>query len=161
MNVEALRARIGEASAPGDWLEVTQAMIDEFAALSGDYQWIHVDAERCRRESPYGTTVAHGMLVQSLIPKLIGDGMDWMQQFGAGINLGSDKVRFTAPVRSGSRIRARWRLADVAEGRDGAIRIVRAVTIDVEADNGNNGNSGNKGDNKSACYAELVGLLYP
>ena len=149
MNVETLRQRIGEASAPGDWLEVTQAMIEDFAELSGDHQWIHVDVERCRRESPYGTTVAHGMLVQSLIPKLIGDSLDWMQEIGAGINLGSDKVRFTAPVRSGSRIRARWRIADLAEGRDGAVRIVTAVTIDVED------------ESKPACHAELVGLLYP
>ncbi len=149
MGIEALKARIGEVTPPGDWLLITQQMINEFAELTGDHQWIHLDAERCRRESPYGTTIAHGMLIQSLIPKLIGEKPSWMTGFSAGINLGSDKVRFTAPVRTGSRIRATSSISKLSEAGNGAVRIVTAVTIEIE------------GEAKPACHAELVGILYP
>ena len=149
MKVESLRERIGEHSPPGEWMTVTQDMINQFADLSGDHQWIHVDQERCRKESPYGTTVAHGMLIQSLIPKLLGDGPGWWEGFSTGINLGSDKVRFSAPVRSGSRIRCRWSIKTVTDAENGAVRIVTPVTVEVE------------GESKPACYAELVGILRP
>ncbi len=124
-------------------------MINQFADLTGDHQWIHLDIERCREESPYGTTVAHGMLIQSLIPKLLGDDPDWLEGFSAGINLGSDRVRFTTPVRAGSRIRARRSIANVVDAGNGAVRIVTPITVEVE------------GEQKPACYAELVGVLYP
>lgn len=149
MDIEALRERIGELSPPGGWVTISQQMIDEFAELTGDYQWIHLDRERCEKESPYGTTVAHGMLIQSLIPKLLGDGPNWMEGFSAGINLGSDRVRFMAPVRSGSRIRCRWSIAKVKDAGNGAVRIVTEITIEIE------------GETKPACHAGLVGILYP
>ena len=149
MNVEGLQARIGETSPPGPWVTVTQEMINQFADLTGDHQWIHLDTERCDRESPYGTTVAHGMLIQSLIPRLLSDGPNWLEGFSAGINLGSDRVRFTAPVRSGSRVRAHWSIAKVINAGEGAARVVTRVTIEVE------------GEQKPACYAELVSVLYP
>ncbi len=149
MSLEALREAIGRQHGPGPWVAVTQTMISDFADLTGDHQWIHLDEERCRRESPYGTTIAHGMLVQSLIPKLLGDDIPWMEGFSGGVNYGSDKVRFTAPVPSGSRIRATWTLKDVVESGGGSVRIIHAVTVEVE------------GGEKPACYAELVGLLFP
>jgi acyl dehydratase len=149
MSLEALREEVGRQYGPGGWVTVTQAMIAEFADLTGDHQWIHLDEERCRRESPYGTTVAHGMLVQSLIPRLLGEDISWLEDFSGGVNYGSDKVRFTAPVPSGSRIRATWVLKEVAEIGKGSVRIVHAITISVE------------GSEKPACYAELVGLLFP
>ena len=149
MSVEALKMRIGETSPPGPWVTVTQEMINQFADLTGDHQWIHLDAERCDSESPYGTTVAHGMLIQSLIPRLLSDGPNWLNGFSAGINLGSDRVRFTAPVRSGSRIRAHSSISKVIDAGEGAARVVTLVTIQVE------------GEQKPACYAELVSVLYP
>ena len=149
MDIDSLRARIGEPSPPGEWIRVTQEMINRFADLTGDRQWIHLDEERCERESPYGTTVAHGMLIQSLIPRLIGDNPEWLQGFSAGVNLGSDKVRFTTPVRAGHRIRARWSIKEVTDAPNNAVRIVTPITVEVE------------GESKPACYAELVGVLYP
>lgn len=149
MSIESLRDRIGILSPPGEWVTISQEMINEFAEITGDYQWIHLDRERCEQESPYGTTVAHGMLVQSLIPKLLGDGPNWMSGFSAGINLGSDKVRFMAPVRSGSRIRCRWSISNVNDASNGAVRIVTAISVEIE------------GETKPACHAELVGILYP
>ena len=149
MGLAALQSRLGQASPPGEWVEVSQAMINQFADLTGDHQWIHLDEERCRRESPYGTTIAHGLLVQALVPKLLGETPDWLDGFSAGINYGSDKVRFSAPVKSGARIRARSALKDVADAGRGAVRVVTAITIEIE------------GESKPACYAEMVALLYP
>lgn len=149
MGIEALRDRIGEVAPAGAWVLVTQEMINQFAELTGDHQWIHLDVERCERESPYGTTIAHGMLVQSLIPQLLGEKPNWMDGFSARINLGSDKVRFTAPVRAGSHIRATSSLSNVRDAGNGAVRTVTAVTVEIQ------------GETKPAAHAELVGILYP
>src|SRR3954454_19916548 len=103
--IEGTKALIGQEIGPGDWREVTQADIDDFARLSGDDQWIHVDVERAARESPFGQTIAHGNLTLSMI-----DGMRLAlvetTGFALGVNYGWDKVRFPAPVPAGSRIRA-------------------------------------------------------
>ena len=149
MSIETLKAQVGQTHPPGEWVEISQAMIDQFADLTGDHQWIHLDEERCRRESPYGSTVAHGMLVQSMIPKLLGENPSWLEGFSAGINYGSDKVRFSAPVRAGARIRSRWTLKEARDAGKGAVRMVTAITIEIED------------EDKPACYAELVGMLYP
>ena len=149
MSAGHLDAHLGVVHGPGPWVRVTQQMIQAFADLTGDHQWIHLDEERCRRESPYGTTVAHGMMVQSLVPRLFGGDLPWMAGFSGGVNYGSDKVRFTAPVPSGSRIRATWSLTEAVENDNGSVRIVQTVTIEVE------------GSEKPACVAELVGLLFP
>jgi acyl dehydratase len=149
MSVERIKGLVGVASAPGEWLTVTQDMINIFAELTGDAQWIHVDADRCRSESPYGTTIAHGMLIQSLIPKLLGKENTWLEGFSAGINYGSDKVRFSSPVRAGDRIRGHWSIKSVNDAGSGSARVVIAFTIKID------------GQDKPACYAELVGLLYP
>ena len=94
---------------PGDWVDVTQDMIDKFAEISGDHQWIHVDVERSRKESPYGTTIAHGYLTLSLMAQLRATAMD-MPPARIGINYGLNKVLFTGPVPAGSRVRAVLRL---------------------------------------------------
>src|SRR3954454_10794332 len=103
--IEGLKDLIGKPVGPSDWREVTQEMIDEFAELSGDHQWIHVDQERARAESPFGTTVAHGNLTLSLID---GFRQDLIQSngFKLGGNYGWNKVRFPAPVPAGARVRA-------------------------------------------------------
>lgn len=110
--VARLKDWVGKEVALTDWLTVTQERIDTFAAASGDDQWIHVDRERAARESPYGTTVAHGFLTLSLLSYLLREAVE-IQGLRLGINYGLNRVRFTGPVPVGSRVRARFRLAAV------------------------------------------------
>lgn len=115
-DVEALRARIREEFGPfGATIEVSQEMIDGFADLTGDDQWIHVDPERCREESPFGTTIAHGFLLVSLLTALTASIDEGYRIVGAGnvINLGCDGFRFLSPVAAGSTIHARQKLTAV------------------------------------------------
>lgn len=111
-DLEALKALVSdEFGAWGEALEVTQEMVNQFADLSGDYQWIHVDPEQARAEGPFGATVAHGMLVMSLVPRILPRN-DWeIGGFGAALNYGSDGLRFLSPVLVGNSIHARARLA--------------------------------------------------
>src|SRR6188508_1296342 len=95
--IEELNACLGEKIGPGEWREVTQELIDEFAEVSGDDQWIHVDVERAKRESPFGTTIAHGNLTLSMIDGLR-LGLIEMTGFKLAVNYGWNKVRFPAPV---------------------------------------------------------------
>jgi acyl dehydratase len=146
--IEGLKALIGETVGPGDWREVTQEDIDAFAELSGDDQWIHVDVERAKKESPYGTTVAHGNLTLSLTD---GIRLDLMKSTGfkLGVNYGWNKVRFPAPVPAGSRIRGSAELVEVEDVGGGWWQIVTRFTVEVE------------GNEKPACVADSVGRLLP
>lgn len=113
-DVDALRAAVSDAY--GDWgppTEVTQEKIDRFAELTGDHQWIHVDVERARRESPFGGPVAHGFLTLSLVPALRPGRTVAIVGYGSAINYGSNGFRFLAPVPAGSSVHARSRLAAV------------------------------------------------
>ena len=113
-DIEALRKHVSEEF--GTWgseLEVTQDMINKFADLTGDHQWIHVDVERCRKESPFKTTIAHGFLTLSLLPTLRTGANFKVGGFGNATNYGADKLRFVSPVPAGSKIRARSRLVAV------------------------------------------------
>ena len=92
-----MKAHIGEKIGPSEWVTVDQAMIDKFAEATGDHQWIHVDVERAKREMPGGKTIAHGYLTLSLLPRL-SHGIYTIRRRSRGINYGSNKVRFTAPV---------------------------------------------------------------
>ncbi len=127
--IDRLKDWVGKEVAVTDWVEVTQERIDEFAGATGDDQWIHVDRERSARESPYGTTVAHGFLTLSLLPYLIRE----IEIEGArmGINYGLNRVRFTGPVPAGSRLRARFHLA-AAEAIEGGVHAVWNVTMECE-----------------------------
>jgi acyl dehydratase len=146
--IEGLKALLGETVGPSDWREVTQADIDAFAELTRDHQWIHTDVERAKKESPFGTTVAHGNLTLSLI-----DGMriDLLQStgFALGVNYGWNKVRFPAPVPSGSRIRTTAEVVEVEEVGGGWWQIVTRFTVEVE------------GSDKPACVADSVGRALP
>jgi acyl dehydratase len=130
-DVEALNAAAnGE---PGAWsgaAEISQDMINRFADLTGDHQWLHVDVERCRRESPYKTTVAHGFLVLSLIPGLKIPPPVEITGHKAVINLGAEKLRFMRPVRSGSQIHARMQLKG-AERAENGTRVSYEIVIHV------------------------------
>jgi acyl dehydratase len=142
--VEALQAAVGQTIGPTEWREVTQADIDAFADLSGDDQWIHVDAERAATESPFGTTIAHGNLTLSLID---GFRLQLMRMQGVkmGINYGWNKVRFPAPVVSGSRVRATATLVSVEDLGGGWFQSVTKFEIEGE------------GQDKPVCVAESVG----
>ncbi|MEY3729472.1 MAG: hypothetical protein RLZZ57_228 [Pseudomonadota bacterium] len=128
---EALKALIGQELGVSDWLEVTQDLIDRFAEVTGDHQWIHVDVERAKREMPGGKTIAHGYLLLSLLPKL-GAGIYKLSWPTRSINYGSDKVRIVNPVKAGARIRLRQSLVAVEDGAPGAHRITVRQTLEIE-----------------------------
>ena len=142
--IDQLRELIGKPIGPSDWVEVTQEDIDKFAEVSRDDQWIHVDAERAEKESPFGTTVAHGNLTLSLIDGLRGQLID-QQGVAMGINYGWNKVRFPAPVPAGSKVRATAEVDSVEELGDGWYHVVTKFTLERE------------GGEKPVCVAESVG----
>ena len=148
MPLSDIGRRVGESLPPSEWVTITQDMINAFAEVTGDDQWIHVDPERCVRESPYGAPIAHGFLVLSLIPKLMASGPKWAS-FSAGINYGCEKVRFPAAVRVGSRVRLRQTLQSATPFKTGAVKVVFGATIELE------------GEANPACFAEMIALLYP
>jgi len=134
-DVSALASKVSAEFGPfGGELEVTQKMIDQFAELTGDRQWIHVDVERCKRESPFGGPIAHGFLTLSLLPKMAAstkDAGDWtIVGMGNVANYGSDKLRFLSPVPAGSRVHSRSRLAAV-EATPKGTRLEREIAIHV------------------------------
>jgi acyl dehydratase len=131
---------------PSEWRQVTQDLIDQFADVSGDDQWIHVDTERAKTESPFGTTVAHGNLTLSMIDGFR-SGLMEPSGFKMGVNYGWNKVRFPAPVPAGSRIRASIETLSVDELGGGWHQVVQRWTVEVE------------GNEKPACVAESVGRL--
>jgi acyl dehydratase len=144
--IEELKALVGETVGPSDWREVTQAAIDRFAEISGDDQWIHVDVERAKSESPFGTTVAHGNLTLSMIDGFRSSLLE-SSGFKMGVNYGWNKVRFPAPVPAGSRIRASIEILSVDEVGGGWFQITQKWTVEVE------------GAEKPCCVAESVGRV--
>ena len=129
--VEGMQALLGQEIGPSDWRTVDQGMINDFAEISGDDQWIHVDVERAERESPFGTTIAHGNLTLSLVDgfrtSLISS-----TGFALGVNYGWDKIRFPAPVPAGARVRARAGVVSVDEVGGGWWQVVTRFTLEVE-----------------------------
>jgi acyl dehydratase len=144
--IEELKALIGQTIGPSDWREVTQEEIDTYARLSRDDQWIHVDVERAKTESPFGTTVAHGNLTLSMIdgfrPELVES-----TGYKLGVNYGWNKIRFPAPVPAGGRIRASVETLSVDDMGGGWHQITQKWTVEVE------------GSEKPACVAESVGRV--
>ena len=136
-----------------DWMTVSQQRIDEFAAATGDRQWIHIDPERAKRESPYGATVAHGFLTLSLISTLLGSVMRHDGKFA--VNYGLNKVRFLRPVIAGSKIRARFDPIKVEEKPESQ-KVTWKVTVETE-DRG----PGTEDRNKPCCVAEWIIMYYP
>lgn len=130
---ERWREAIGRALAPGSWLRIDQELIDRFADVTGDRQFIHVDAERARR-TPYGTTIAHGLLTLSLLPRLLEEIRVGPTDVTVGVNYGFDRVRFLAPVRSGSEVRARLALTGATERSDGALLLEQSVEVEIRGE---------------------------
>lgn len=146
------QSKIGSEIHCGKWLTIDQQRIDAFAAATGDQQWIHTDPIRAAKESPYGTTIAHGYLTLSLLPFLTeSNAPGFFEQNYPGmklrLNYGLNKVRFPAPVTCGSRIRARTKVLSVEQAGEG-VELVYQITIDIE------------GNAKPACVAEFIARVY-
>jgi acyl dehydratase len=143
---EEMDAHVGQKLGTSDWVTVDQEMIDMFADATGDHQWIHVDRERAEREMPGGKTIAHGFLTLSLIPRM-SYSVYKIRKRRRGVNYGSNKVRFTAPVPSGSRIRLHQTLK-ASEKIEGGRRLIFDCTVEVE------------GESRPALVAETITLAY-
>ncbi len=144
--LDELKTYLGKEIGVSDWHEITQAQINAFADATGDHQWIHVDVERAKKESPYGGPIAHGFLTLSLVPMLVWE-IYKVDGVKMGVNYGVNKVRFPAPVPAGSRLRARAKLLELQE-IDGGAQAVTLVTIERE------------GQDKPVCVAETVSRWY-
>jgi acyl dehydratase len=147
LTIDELRSRTGKELVSSDWIVIDQQLINAFARVTSDQQWIHVDDQRARTESPYGRTVAHGFLTLALMSHLSHEALEIRGDFHRRINYGLNRVRFPAPVPEGSRIRARFRLQSLEEVK-GGYQIVWLATVDVE------------GSEKPALVAEWVVRLY-
>ena len=145
---DEMTARIGHETV-SDWVEVTQDMIDKFADATGDHQFIHVDPVRAA-QTPFGGTIAHGFLTLSLMPLLSSKVADAPQLAGAkmGVNYGGNKVRFLTPVRSGSRVRGRFKLLAFEEKRPGQFQQSNEFTVEIE------------GQDKPALIAEWIAQVF-
>ena len=127
--VDELRAAKGTEIGTSEWFVVGQERIDGFADATEDHQWIHVDAEKAK-SGPFGTTIAHGFLTLSLLPKLV-QGVYRVEGVKMGVNYGMNKVRFTNPVPVGSRVRAKVELTDVTDV-SGGVQLALGVTVELE-----------------------------
>ena len=149
LTMSNMKDRVGSELGVSDWMIVDQERINEFADCTGDRQWIHVDVDRARRESPFGGPVAHGYLTLSLIGPLSLDVGVVPSDAAAGFNYGLDKVRFLAPVPAGGRVRLRIVLDNVEEKNDGQLLVMTRNTIEIE------------NSDKPALIADALALLVP
>ena len=147
MTLDELRTKVGQEVGVSSWLEITQEQIDKFAEVTGDRQWIHVDPERAKRESPYGATIAHGFLTVSMLSRLISEAIVMEGSYKLRVNYGFNKLRFTGAVPSGSRIRGRFSLLSIKEV-EGGVELSWQSTVEVE------------GRDKPALVAEWLGRTY-
>lgn len=145
---QALAARVGTQIGTSEWVLVDQAMINKFADATGDHQFIHVDVERAKA-TPFGGTIAHGFLTLSLMP-LLSAKSDIPRVDGVkmGVNYGSNKLRFLAPVRAGKRVRAHFKLLELEEKRPGQWQQVQEVTVEIE------------GEDKPALMCEWISQFF-
>ena len=144
---QELQGRIGAELGVSDWCRIDQSMIDRFADLTDDHQWIHVDREAAA-QGPFGATIAHGFLVLSLMAKMTSSAGLELQGARMGMNYGFDRVRITNVVRAGDRIRGRFVLKDLVERQPGQWLMTLAITVEVE------------GQAKPAVVAEWLGLQF-
>jgi acyl dehydratase len=142
-SIDEATALIGTELGVSRWVDIDQGRIDEFADVTMDHQWIHVDVEKAQAESPYGTTIAHGFLTLSLIPGVSKDNYR-VENAKMGINYGLNKVRFLAAVTAGSRIRVRSDLVDATKVADDTVNLTVRHTVEID------------GRDKPAAVAELI-----
>ena len=144
--IDGLQALVGQEIGVSDWMQISQDLINRFADATGDHQWIHIDVERAQRESPFGTTIAHGYLLLSLVP-LFNEELFTVEGVKLVVNYGLNKVRFVSPVPAGSQLRMRSRLAELTEV-PGGHQAVMALTLERE------------GGDKPACVIEQLVRFY-
>ena len=143
---EQIKAAVGEELGTSDWLQITQERVNTFADATGDHQWIHVDPEKAKA-GPFGAPIAHGFLTLSLLPKFFESAFEIVQS-RMGVNYGLNKVRFTAPVPVGSRLRARMKLLSCESIADNGVQMAWEVTVERE------------GAAKPVCIAESLVRRY-
>ena len=146
LSLRSLENRVGEEVGVSPWVEISQERIDQFAEATGDFQWIHVDKERAKG-SPFGGTIAHGFLTLSMLPKLSESTFEFSDR-KMGVNYGLNKVRFTAPVPAGAKIRGRFTLAKYEKIEGNGVQTTWSVTFERE------------GGDKPVCVAESIGRHY-
>jgi acyl dehydratase len=146
-SIEEIALKVAQEVGVSDWIAIDQARIDAFADVTEDRQFIHVDPEAAAR-TPFGGTVAHGFLTLSLLSRMAADAMPIPEGVRMGVNYGFEKVRFMAPVRSGRRVRGRFRLDRLDEKRPGQWQFTHQVTVEIE------------GEDKPALIADWIGLIF-
>jgi acyl dehydratase len=146
-SIEDIKGRVRSEIGVSDWILIDQQMIDTFADVTGDRQFIHVDPNAAAR-TPFGGTIAHGFLTLSLLSQMAAGVMLVPEITKMAVNYGFQKVRFIAPVRSGRRVRGRFTLASVEEKQPGQIQFLHNVTVEIE------------GEDKPALVAEWIGLIF-
>lgn len=146
--ISALKDHIGKRMGPTEWVTVTQAQIDAFAEATGDQQWIHVDPERAKRDSPFGQTIAHGYLTLALAPGLLAELLS-VEDTSMAVNYGIDKLRLPAPVPATGRVRMTAEIKHVREVPGGAARTTIGISLEVE------------GSQRAACVADVIYVYFP
>jgi acyl dehydratase len=146
VRIRDLESRVGQEIAVSPWVEIAQERIDLFAKATEDFQWIHVDREKAK-SSPFGTTIAHGFLTLSMLPKLVESTFEFSDR-KMGVNYGLNKVRFTAPVPAGAKIRGRFTLAKYEKIEANGVQTTWSVVMERE------------GGDKPVCVAETISRHY-
>src|SRR5207237_8604289 len=148
ITLDAYQAMVGKEIGVSSWHLIDQPRIDTYADVIEDHQFIHVDPERARKETAFGTTIAHGFLTMSLMSIMSYEVMPVIEGTAMGVNYGFDKLRFISPVRAGSRVRGRFTLMDAKLRQPNALESRTSVTVEIE------------GEEKSALIADWIGLIY-
>ena len=147
ITLDEIRSKVGQEIGVSEWLTMDQQRIDEFAESTEDRQFIHIDPQAAA-QTPFGTTIAHGFLSLSMLSRMAADVMLVPDTTRMAVNYGLDRVRFIAPVKSGKRIRGRFRLDSIEEKAPGQLLLRHTVTVEIE------------GEEKPALTAEWLGLLF-
>jgi acyl dehydratase len=147
-DIPSIKEFVGKPLGPTEWLTIGQEQIQDFARATGDHQWIHVDVERAKRESPFGGPIAHGYLTMSLAPALLPQ-LIQVENSSRTINYGADKVRLPRPVPAGARVRLSAQIKSVRNVPGGAARVTIALRFDVE------------GEKKPCCTADAIYVYFP
>jgi len=147
VKAEELPATVGTEIGTSDWMVVEQSRVNEFAEVTEDRQFIHIDPERAKH-TPFGGTIAHGLLTLSMLPKFAEQGALTIEGTNMGVNYGFDKIRFIAPVKVGSRIRAHFKLKSAEEKRPKQYLLCYEVTVEIE------------GEDKPALIADWLGMQF-
>lgn len=148
ITLEAYQAMVGREIGVSSWHLIDQPRIDTYAGVIEDHQFIHVDPERAKKETAFGTTIAHGFLTMSMLSVMSYEVMPAIAGTTMGVNYGFDKLRFISPVRSGKRVRGRFVLAEAKLRKAGELQSRTNVTVEIE------------GEDKPALVADWLGLIY-